>query len=148
MRPAAGNVEIRMEHTEGLGRAATVWLGGDLLTVCDAVSTSQIPCPPGPIENVKFSYVVTADGFSWELATRANASRKRRLEHIGRFSYTGYGQVVQVMPVVIDFGPVRTEDPNWSTDESLVGKFVRIDIERLEIVPDIKPDWPASIFST
>ena len=138
----AGAVEIRMEHTEGLGRAASVWLGGDLLAVCDAVSMPHKPCPPGPLEDVKFSYVAAGEGFSWNLAVRANASQKRRIEHVGRFSYTGYGQVVQVMPVVIDYGPMRMEDPNWTTDESLVGKYVRIDIDRLEIVPDVQPDWP------
>jgi len=137
-----GNAEIRMEHSEGLGLAAAVWLGGDLLTVCDSVSTPEAPCPPGPLENVKFSYVVTVEDFSWDLAARANASRKQRIEHVDRFSYTGYGQVVQVMPVVIDFGTIRMEDPNWTTDESLVGKFVRVDIDRLEIVPYIQPDWP------
>ena len=137
-----GAVELRMEHTEGLGRAASVWLGGDLLTVCDAISTPGNPCPPGPLADVKFSYMAVDEGFSWDLAVRANASQKQRIEHVGRFSYTGYGQVVQVMPVVIDFGPVSMEDPNWTTDEALVGKYVRIDIDRLEVVPDIQPDWP------
>ena len=139
---SAGTVEIRMEHTKGLGRAASVWLRGDLLTVCDAVSTQHKPCPPGPLEGVKFSYVAADEGFSWDLAVRANASQKRRIEPVGRFSYTGYGQVVQVMPVVIDFGLMSMEDPNWTTDESLVGMYVRIDIDRLEIVPDVQPDWP------
>ena len=39
------------------------------------------------------------------------------------------------MPVVIHFGLLRMEDPNWSTDEHLVGKFVRVPIDRLEIIP-------------
>ncbi len=49
---------------------------------------------------------------------------------------------VSIMPVVVDFGLLQMEDANWTTDETLVGKCVCIQIDRLEIVPAIAPDFP------
>ena len=46
------------------------------------------------------------------------------------------------MPVVIDFGLMRMEDAGWVTDESLIGKFVQIHIDRLEI-ERCPADWEA-----
>jgi len=134
--------DIRMEHSDGLGREAQVWVDNELLTVCDSISTPDAPCPPGVLENVKFSYA-SMEGFSWDHAVRGNAGRRTLLEPVSRWAYAGYGRVLTVTPtVVIDFGVVRMEDSNWTTDESLVGRFVRIPIDRLEITPAHAPDWP------
>jgi len=73
-------MNIRMEHTEGLGREAQVWVAGT--------------------------------------------------------------RVTQVMPVTVDFGLLQMEDANWTTDEGLVGTFVRIPIDRLEITLANPADWP------
>jgi hypothetical protein len=48
------------------------------------------------------------------------------------------------MPVVIDFGLLQMADANWTTDERLVGRFVRVAIDRLEISPALEQDWPSS----
>ena len=133
-----------MEHTEGLGREAEVWLDGHLLTVCDSVSSAADPCPLGPLENIRFSYV-TDEGFTWDQAARGNPSHRKQVEPLRRWSYIGYGRVIQVSPVVVDFGLMEMEDANWTTDESLVGRFVRIPIDRLEICRASKPDWPETI---
>jgi len=130
-----------MESTNGLARTAEVWVGGSLLTVCDGVSRPHRPCPPGLLDDVKFSYM-TAEAFSWQEAVRGNPSGRMRLDPQRRWSYVGYGRVVRVAPVVIDFGLLEMEDANWTTDEGLVGRFVRIEIDRLEIVPAEEPDWP------
>jgi len=134
-------MDVRMEHTEGLGRVAEVWVKGNLLTVCDGVSSAERRCPPGLTDNVKFIYVNEA-GFNWDDAVRGNPSRRRILEPVRKWAYVGYGQVVAVMPVVVEFGLLRMEDANWTSDESLVGKYVRIPIDRLEIVPAVEADWP------
>ena len=121
-----------MEHTEGLGRTAEVWVDGHLLTVCDGVSTASTPCPPGLLAGVKFSYPPAGE-FSWAQAAADNPGKKRQIEHLRNWSYAGYGQVLSIMPVVVDFGLIRMEDANWTNDESLLGRFVRIPIDRLEI---------------
>jgi hypothetical protein len=134
-------MEVRMEHTEGLGRLAQVWVDGTPLEVCDGVSPAGRRMPPGVIDAVEFAYM-TAEGFSWEQAARGNRSRKKQLQHLRRWSYLGYGRVVSVMPVVVDFGLLTMEDANWSSDEDLVGRFVAIPIDRLEIRPAGSGDGP------
>jgi len=134
-------MDVRMEHTDGLGRKAEVWVGGHLLKVCDGVSEAEKRCPPGAMDDVRFSYVTEA-GFTWEEAIRGNPSRRRGLEPLRGWAYAGFGQIVQVMPVVIDFGLMRMEDANWSSDERLVGRYVRVPIDRLEISRANEADWP------
>lgn len=134
-------MEVRMEHTEGLGKLAEVWADGRLLQVCDGVSAPGRRVPAGVMKNVEFRYVTMA-GFSWPQAVRGNPDRKKDIAPVRRWSYVGYGQVLSVMPVVIDFGLLRMEDANWTTDEGLVGQYVRVPIDRLEIVPSREPDWP------
>jgi len=134
-------MDVRMEHTEGLGRAAEVWVAGNLLCVCDGVSEADKPYPPGEMPAVKFSYMTEA-GFTWAQAVRGNPSERRVLEAVRHWSYVGFGQVVQIMPVVLDFGLLKMEDANWTSDETLVGKFVRIPIDRLELSWAGEPDWP------
>lgn len=134
-------MEVRMEHTEGLGRKAEVWIAGQLLGVCDNLSTADKRIQPGPLEGVTFTYVSYQHG-SWEQAISGNPNRKKELIPVRDWAYEAYGQIVQIMPVTIDFGVLRMADPNWSRDEKLVGRFVKVDIDRLEIRPAHKPDWP------
>jgi hypothetical protein len=134
-------MEIRMETTKGLGREAEVWVDGRLLVVCDGVSQPARCCPPGVLRQVRFTYM-TAEGFAWDQAVRGNPGRKKLLEHVRGWRYVGFGQVVQVMPVTVDFGLLTMEDANWSTNEELVGEFVKITIDRLEVGPAHEDDGP------
>ena len=134
-------MDVRMEHTEGLGGLAEVWVGGRLLTVCDGVSGPDRPRPPGVLDEAAFSYMAV-ERVVWDQAVRANPGRKKLLDPVRRWSYIGYGQVLAVAPVVIDFGLLQMTDPNWSTDESLARQFVRINIDRLEIGFANEPDYP------
>ena len=137
-------MDVRMEFTEGLAREAQVWIGGKLLTVCDGLSLPDKRCAPGELGEVRFSYM-TAEGFAWSQAIQGNPGRKRRLDPDRGWSYVGCGRVVQVMPVRVDFGLLTMDDANWSTDETLVGRFVRIPIDRLEVAWAHEPDWPDNI---
>ena len=137
--------DIRMEHTDGLGREAQVWVGADLLTVCDSISTADAPTAPGMLDDVTFSYA-SMEGFSWSDAVGGNRGRRTLLDPVSRWAYVGYGRIVTVSPTVtVDFGVLQMEDANWTNDESLVGQFVRIPIDRLEITPAHKPDWPENM---
>lgn len=135
-----------MEHTDGLGRKAEIWVDGNLLTVCDGVSTSSRRQIPGPLENIKISYP-SMDGFSWYEAAEENPSQKMYVKQVSGWSYDGYGKILSVMPAVIDFGMFRLEDPNWCTDEQLVGRYVHVPIQRLEISPKSEgnTDWPEEL---
>jgi len=140
-------MEVRMESTRGLGREAEVWVGGHLLTVCDGVSDPAHKCLPGLLENVAFSYVAV-EPVRWDEAAKANRGEKKSLNHLRGWSYQGYGQVISVMPVVIDFGFLKMTDPGWTTDEDLVGCYVKLMIDRLELSPAYQSDWPKGIGPT
>jgi len=127
-------MDIRMEQTDGLGRLAEVWVDGELLRVCDNLSTSARRCPPGVIEACRFVYTSEA-GTDWAEARRLNPGRKQRLEALQRWSYVGFGRVVAIMPVMVDFGLLTMEDASWTTDESLIGEYVAVQIDRLDVFP-------------
>ena len=133
--------EVRMEHTDGYGRPAEVWVDGTLYTVCDNVSSPEQRVRPGLLEGVAFRYH-NDEGYTWEEAIAGNHSRKITIEHVRGWGYIGFGRVEQVMPVIINFGHLRMEDPNWCTDDRMIGEFVRVPINRLEIAPRVRPDWP------
>lgn len=137
-------MDVRMEYTEGRGRAAEVWVNGALLTVCDNISPPESRCLPGLLEGVMFGYT-NDEAFTWEEAAAGNRSRKVSLDPIKGWRYVGYGQVVQIMPVKIHFGSLIMEDGTWSSDENLVGQFVCVPINRLELLPASKPDWPENM---
>ncbi len=123
-----------MEHTDGLGKSAEVWVDGTLLRVCDEISSPGRRCGPGALKDVQFRYT-TDESVSWDSAVSANPGRKVALDPLDGWAYDGYGRIEQIVPVVIRFGPLEMEDPNWSTDENLIGQFVRVPIDKLEIVP-------------
>jgi hypothetical protein len=133
-----------MEHTEGFARKAEVLLDNESLIVCDGVSTPEMRCGPGVIENVKFSYP-SLEGFQWSQATKDNPSNRVRLEHIRGWSYMGFGRVLSIMPVTIDYGMIQLEDPNWSDDEALAGKYVKVMIDRLDLNIDDGKQWPEEL---
>jgi hypothetical protein len=131
-------MEVRMEYSEGSGGRAEVWVDGALLTVCDGISETGSTRPPGVLEGTGFRYT-RDEGLDWNEAILANAHKKVSLQQVKGWSYRGYGRVRSVMPVSIDFGLMTMEDPEWSTDEGLVGHYVAVPISRLEIVPAQDP---------
>jgi len=136
-------MEVRMETTAGLGKAAEVWLNGNLLTVCDNLSTAEHRCPPGLLERVEFTYVCN-EARDWPQAVADNPAHRRILHSVKGWTYEGFGRVVSLMPTVIDFGLLKMEDPDWTSDESLLGAYVRIPIDRLELRNAREPDWPTN----
>ncbi len=134
-------MEFRMEHTAGLGKEAQVWLDGELMTVCDNISAAGRKYPPGVMNDVRLTYV-SNEAFTWGEAMVGNVAAKKLLTQTKGWSYVGLGRVVSLMPTLIDFGQVQMEDANWTTDNSLIGKYVRVVIDRLEISPAATIDWP------
>jgi len=130
-----------MEHSEGRGGMAEVWVDGTLMTVCDSVSTSDNRCRPGLMQGVSFRFT-RDEAIDWNDAVYANGHKKILMEPISGWSYAGYGRVESVMPVKINFGLMTMEDPEWSTDEGLVGHFVAVPISCLELIPAPDGDYP------
>jgi len=133
-----------MEHTDGFGGGAEVWVDGHLLKVCDYLSTREARVAPGELEGVRFAYT-SIDHVPWGQAIAGNPSRKKQLDPVRKWSYTGYGKVISIMPVTIDFGLMTMEDANWSHDDKLIGKFVKVQIDRLEVSFASRDDWPEGL---
>lgn len=134
-------MEIRLECTEGPARVAEAWVNGRLLIVMDEYSRPGEDVTAGVLTDARFTYL-TEEGFSWDQAIAGNRAERRIIEHVRGWRYVGCGKVLQIMPVVIDFGLLQMEDANWSHDESLVGQFVRVQIDRLSITRALVEDWP------
>ena len=137
-------MEVRMEHTEGFARKAEILLNNESLIVCDSVSTPEQRCMPGVIDNAQFTYP-SLEGFEWPQAIRDNPSSKVRLEHVSGWSYIGFGRVMSIMPVTIDFGILTLVDPNWCSDERLTGRYVKVSIDRLELGVADGNQWPEDL---
>lgn len=137
-------MEIRLESTEGPGRCAEVWVGGTLLAVMDEYTRPAEPTTPGVLDDAQFIYM-SEEPFTWDEAVAGNRASRRLLEPVRSWRYAGYGQVIQIMPVVIDFGLMRMEDANWTNDEKLVGRFVRVPIDRLTLRRREDDRWPADL---
>lgn len=137
-------MEVRLESTGGPGRQAEVWVGPALLAVMDDYTRPGERTAPGLLPDARFIYM-TEEAFSWDDAIAANRSERQLLEPAGSWRYAGYGRVVQIMPVVIDFGLMCMEDANWTNDEKLVGKFVRVPIDRLSLTRHESDRWPEDL---
>ncbi len=137
-------MEVRLESTDGPGRQAEVWVGGSLLVVMDEYTRPGEPTAPGPLPDAKFVYM-TEEAFSWDEAIAGNRSERRLLEPVRSWRYAGFGRVVQIMPVVIDFGLMCMEDANWTNDEKLVGRFVCVPIDRLSLTHHESDRWPEDL---
>jgi hypothetical protein len=125
-------VEVRLETTEGFAGQAEVWVDGTLLVVMDQYSRPYAPATPGVLDDATFTYL-TDEGFTWSAAAAGNKAKRLILDPVKGWRYVGYGRVVQIMPVVIDFGLLAMEDANWTNDEKLIGRFVRVSIDRLTL---------------
>jgi hypothetical protein len=137
-------MEVRLEHTQGLGKLAQVWVNEHLMGVCDNVSPPDGRRGLGVLDGVQFRYV-SDEPIAWADALAGNRGRKKQLMPTRSWSYIGYGQVVSIMPTIIDFGVLTMTDPNWTTDDSVVNKYVRVQIDRLELIPASKSDWPPGL---
>ncbi len=125
-------MDVRMEYTAGRGREAEVWVAQALLTVCDGISTADACTPPGPVERARFRYQTESPLPVTDMLA-GNPKNEKGLDPVRSWAYTGYGQIVSLMPTVIDFGLLRMEDPNWLTDSDLIGQYVSVPIDRLEV---------------
>jgi len=137
-------VEVRLESTDGPGGQAEVWVDGTLLAVMDEYSSDGDIAQPGLLPDAGFVYM-TEESFTWGQAVAANRAERQLLEPVRGWRYVGFGRVAQIMPVAIDFGLLQMEDANWTSDEGLVGKFVRVPIDRLSLMRREEDRWPEEL---
>ena len=74
-------MEVRLESTDGPGRAAEVWVGGSLLTVMDDYTRPAEDLTPGVLADVMFAYM-TEEAFTWDEAIAGNRAQRKLLDPV------------------------------------------------------------------
>ncbi|MCD4784350.1 MAG: hypothetical protein K8T10_11065 [Candidatus Eremiobacteraeota bacterium] len=85
----------------------------------------------GEIIEVELSQIEA--GFDWEETFSRNNQKKKCLINIGNWSYDGYGQIISINPVVVNFGCFPLELGDWTNDKRVIGEYIFWKIDRLDI---------------
>ncbi len=90
--------------------------------------------PPSVVDlgSPVFDILCVADQ-NWNEMFQGNPDEKQELVATGDWSYDGYGKIVSISPVVIDFGDFSFEIGDFTSDVRCVGEFVYIVIDRLDL---------------
>lgn len=72
--------------------------------------------------------------FDWTVAFSENSAREMKLlKGSHSCEYFGYGRIVQIRPVVADFGDFKLELGNWTNDERVIDEFIYWRIDQLRV---------------
>lgn len=72
--------------------------------------------------------------FDWMTAFKKNPAREKKLQRgSSQCEYFGYGQIIQIRPVIADFGDFRLDIGDWTNDDRLIDDFIYWHIDRLAI---------------
>ena len=86
-------------------------------------------------KNVEVFFGCLITGQKWRDVFNKNLNSKKELIKTGKsWSYDGYGEIVSINPIMVDYGDFSLEHGNWTHDEKVVGQFVYIKISRLDIL--------------
>lgn len=88
----------------------------------------------GNFYKVEFDFLEGID-ISWEVMFSENKDKLKDLiiKPNSTWSYSAYGQILSVNPVIVDCGIAELNLGYFSRDIRLVGEYIFFDIERLDI---------------
>jgi hypothetical protein len=69
----------------------------------------------------------------WNAIFSENPEREIKVEWKGGWEYEAYGKIMNINPVLIDFGEFELNTGNWTNDKKIIGEYVFWKIERLDI---------------
>ena len=125
-------MKVSLLRTEGYGLEAEIDVDGFGLRVMDAISESDRPAAPGPIEAPIFHAIVVAPD-SWARAVAGNPQCEKRLEGLWGWRYRGFAEITSVDPLCADLG-VLVLELNLPPDPARRrGDFVALAIDRIRI---------------
>jgi hypothetical protein len=131
--------EARLLRTDGFALQADVELSGRHLVVMDSFSPAGGTSQPGRIFDVQIGcFEIQAP--SWEAFFDGNPENRKDLVHLDGWDYLGFGEVVAVNPMVIDFGIAKLRGGFATHDERCIGHFVAGRVKRLELAG--RPEFP------
>lgn len=126
-------MDISLLETNGYALDAKVEVESQVLIVMDDISNPGGKHPLGLVRDVEIGYL-TVNPNDWEATFSGNPDHLKTLLHCERWNYLGYGQIVKINPVMIDFGIFTLQyDDLRTSDERCVGEYVVVKIDRLSI---------------
>ncbi|MEQ3691120.1 MAG: hypothetical protein ABNG98_06340 [Flavobacterium sp.] len=71
----------------------------------------------------------------WEVIFSENVKSEKRIEKANNsdWSYYAYGRILQINPIIADFGDITLEIGNWTNDSNVIGEYIYWKIDRLDI---------------
>lgn len=129
--------DIELIRSSGHGLEATIQFVDQELVVMDGISIpgEAPPHPPGPLTNVELS-VAELDPLPWADSFDGNPnSRRKELQQISGWSHYGFAQIVALNPTIVDFDLFKAEAGPTTSDESCLGAYVVVKIDRLAVIP-------------
>ena len=69
----------------------------------------------------------------WDTIFSENPEKEIKVEWKGGWEYETYGKIMNINPVLIDFGEFELNTGNWTNDKKIIGEYVFWKIERLDI---------------
>lgn len=69
----------------------------------------------------------------WNTIFSENPNREIKVEWKGGWEYEAYGKIMNINPVLIDFGEFELNTGDWTNDKNIIGEYVFWKIERLDI---------------
>jgi len=121
---------FQLLSTEGYGLAARFRLKGKEYGAMDDFTAF----PPDGVDwsSPEFSILRLREQ-AWDSMFRGNPERRKELIPTGQWSYYGYGEIVSVRPVVVDFGDFTFDIGDITSDQRCVGEFIHVIIDCLDL---------------
>src|ERR1041384_5667478 len=106
--------EFQLLSTEGYGLRARFKLDGKEYGAMDDFTAF----PPSSLDwsAPEFGILRTTEQ-SWDSMFQGNPERRKELIPKGHWSYDGYGQIISVRPVVVDFGDFQFDVGDFTSDQ-------------------------------
>ena len=77
-------------------------------------------------------YSINAE-LEWSTMFSENSEKEIKVEWKGGWAYEAYGKIININPVLIDFGEFELNTGNWTNDNKIIGEYIFWKIERLDI---------------
>jgi hypothetical protein len=88
---------------------------------------------PGEICEVDIFHL-SDPNVGWEVIFKENPEKVNALVKANNdWDYYGYGRIVSINPIIIDFGSISLDAGNWSQDDQIIGEYIYWKIDRLDI---------------
>jgi len=84
-------------------------------------------------EKIKIELDSINSELEWEVIFSENRRKEIKLIEKSNWEYRAYGKILDINPVIINFGEFELNTENWSNDKNIIGEYVYWEINRLDL---------------